>query len=116
MKFILITATVLAAFTTQARAYNCVPGLRYCGTRWIGQASDYCMFELIHQSASPDSLIIDYYWGAAVQAAHEKGIPDHEAPYTLFECDTNVSYLKVIKDCGRGNCIFPGGGNNDYCV
>ncbi|KAJ7608315.1 hypothetical protein DFH06DRAFT_1347017 [Mycena polygramma] len=99
MKFILLSATALAALTAQARAYQCTPGIRYCGNRYTDD----------------DNRVLYYYHGAVDQAAKGSYISKADARHTLFECDSNY-LLTVIKDCGAGNCIYPGGGNNDYCV
>ncbi|KAJ7676757.1 hypothetical protein DFH06DRAFT_1317367 [Mycena polygramma] len=98
MKFILLSSAILAA-TTLASAWQCTPGTKYCGSRYIGVGdSDYW-----------------WYWGAMEQSAHEAGIPKAHGRYTLFEC-TEETFVKVEEDCGVGSCISPGGKNNDYCV
>ncbi|KAJ7494212.1 hypothetical protein B0H11DRAFT_2003695 [Mycena galericulata] len=98
MKFFLLSATVLAS-TTLSRAYICTTGMHYCGYRFIGI----------------DNNSLYYGAAAAQQSARDGGIYGAAAKQTLFRC-TSDNLWESPKYCGEGNCINPGGGNNDYCI
>ncbi|KAJ7314456.1 hypothetical protein DFH08DRAFT_431739 [Mycena albidolilacea] len=104
MKFTLLSATMLACVTTVLGANTCTAGLYYCGDTI---------------KALPDAYPVGWYYGAAEQATYDAGIPDPRGstPDVLFECTTDINFLKVVKNCGLNRCITPEeSGKDAYCV
>ncbi|KAF7329999.1 hypothetical protein MKEN_00263900 [Mycena kentingensis (nom. inval.)] len=100
MKFTVIFASVIAAFTVGVVARDCTPGLDYCGS-------------VLKDIGNENRLVVR-------QCLYDYGRQWDEQDDTLFTCSPNssgeyVGYLTYKTYCGRGRCHNGGGGKHDYC-